>query len=54
MQCLYFLFSLIGCLIVSALICNVLVDIFERQQRVERTKQKLLFNKLITKITQEK
>lgn len=54
MQFTCFLFSLIGCLILSALICNILVDIFERRQRVKRTKQQQLFNKLITKLTQER
>ena len=54
MQLANILFSVVGCLCVSIMICNVLSDMYERKQRVRRAKQIYTFNKLITKLTQEK
>jgi hypothetical protein len=54
MQLANILFSLVGCLCISAMICNVVSDMYERKQRAKRSKQFYTFNKIITKLTQER
>lgn len=46
MQFVNFIFSLIGCIILSLLICNVLSEISEKKQREKRNK-KYAINKFL-------
>ena len=47
MQFVNLLFSVVGCFLISILICNVLGDMAERKQRERKTKQKHLVNKFL-------
>ena len=53
MQFVNLLFSVVGCFLVSLLICNVLSEIGERKQRERKTKQKHLVNKFLLNLTRK-